>query len=566
MSRRPTGTSRDPTRSPPRPGPRPGPGTGRMAAAGDARRQARRLRQAPTRRLRRALRPERVGAFAASSWPSPASPSPSSARRSWATPPTSSSTGGHAAGTGGIDFGALHRVLLLVLGLYVVASCLSYAPVVPAGRRRPADHVPAAGRRRGQAQPAPARLRRRPAPGRPAQPGHQRHRQRRPEPAADASASCSRSLLTHGRRAGDDGRHLAAAGPRGAGHDPASCLFTIKAITRRSKTQFIAQWTNTGMLNAQVEEAFTGHALVKVFGRQEDVEARFNETNEELYEAGFGAQFISGIIQPAMMFLGNLNFVVIAVVGGLRVASGAMTLGDVQAFIQYSRQFTPAADPDGLHGERPAVGRGLGRAGLRPARRRRADRRRRAIACDPAPAPRGRVEFDHVTFSYDPDKPAHHRPVAGGRARPDRRHRRAHRRGQDDPGQPHHALLRARRRARSPSTAPTSPRMQPPEPAGRHRHGAAGHLAVRRDDPGQHRLRQPRRHRGADPRGGPGHLRRPLRPLPARRLRHRHRRRRRQPQRRREAAPHHRPGLPGRPRPSSSSTRPPARSTPAPRS
>ena len=79
---------------------------------------------------------------------------------------------------------------------------------------------------------------------------------------------------------------------------------------------------------------------MKVFGRQRDVEARFDEKNEELYEPSFGAQFISGIIQPAMMFLGNLNYVAIAVIGGLRVSSGQMTIGDIQAFIQYSRQFT----------------------------------------------------------------------------------------------------------------------------------------------------------------------------------------------------------------------------------
>ena len=96
----------------------------------------------------------------------------------------------------------------------------------------------------------------------------------------------------------------------------------MKTIAKRSKKRFIAQWAHTGALNAQVEEAFTGHALVKVFGRQRDVEARFDAKNDELYEASFGAQFISGIIQPAMMFLGNLNYVVIAVIGGLRVVVG----------------------------------------------------------------------------------------------------------------------------------------------------------------------------------------------------------------------------------------------------
>ena len=120
---------------------------------------------------------------------------------------------------------------------------------------------------------------------------------------------------------------------------PLSLVLT-KAIAKRSQPRFVAQWRHTGMLNAQVEEAFTGHALVKAFGRQREVEARFAEKNEELFRASFGAQFVSGIIQPTMMFLGNLNFVAIAVIGGLRVSSGAMTIGDIQAFIQYSRQFT----------------------------------------------------------------------------------------------------------------------------------------------------------------------------------------------------------------------------------
>ncbi len=111
-------------------------------------------------------------------------------------------------------------------------------------------------------------------------------------------------------------------------------------VMRKSQTKFVAQWRRTGNLNAQVEEAFTGHALVKVFGRQREVQAAFEVENEELYEASFGAQFLSGLIMPIAMFIGNLNYVIIAVIGGLRVASGALSLGDVQAFIQYSRQFT----------------------------------------------------------------------------------------------------------------------------------------------------------------------------------------------------------------------------------
>jgi ATP-binding cassette subfamily B protein len=111
-------------------------------------------------------------------------------------------------------------------------------------------------------------------------------------------------------------------------------------VMRRSQKQFVSQWRRTGALNAQIEETFTGHSLVKVFGRQAEVEATFAAENEGLFRASFAAQFLSGLIMPVMMFIGNLNYVVIAVLGGLRVASGTMSLGDVQAFIQYSRHFT----------------------------------------------------------------------------------------------------------------------------------------------------------------------------------------------------------------------------------
>jgi ATP-binding cassette subfamily B protein len=111
-------------------------------------------------------------------------------------------------------------------------------------------------------------------------------------------------------------------------------------VARRSQKLFVNQWKHTGELNAQIEETFTGHALVKIFGRSQQVEQRFAQKNDELYQASFGAQFVSGIIMPSMMFVGNLVYVGIAVVGGLFVANGALSLGSVQAFIQYSRQFT----------------------------------------------------------------------------------------------------------------------------------------------------------------------------------------------------------------------------------
>ena len=178
---------------------------------------------------------------------------------------------------------------------------------------------------------------------------------------------------------------------------------TMKLITKRSRVKFVDQWRHTGALNALVEESFTGHNIVKAFGRQGEVEARFRATNEALFEASFGASFISGSIMPSMMVIGNLTFVAIAVVGGLRVAAGVLTLGAVQAFIQYSRQFSQpmtqmasmvtvfqsgvasaerifdfldaeeeAADPDGL---------------LLPS------------------VPAGCIEFERVSFSYDADRP-----------------------------------------------------------------------------------------------------------------------------------------------------------------
>ena len=180
-------------------------------------------------------------------------------------------------------------------------------------------------------------------------------------------------------------------------------LFTVKAIAKRSRTRFIAQWKHTGTLNAQVEEAFTGHSIVKSFGRQREVEERFRLKNEELFDASFGAQFVSGIIQPSMMFLSNLNFVAIAVIGGLRVSSGAMSLGDVQAFIQYSRQFTQPLT-------QVASMMNVLQSGVASAERifellDAPDQ----VPDDSIPAianpPRGRVEFEHVTFSYDPAKP-----------------------------------------------------------------------------------------------------------------------------------------------------------------
>ncbi len=183
---------------------------------------------------------------------------------------------------------------------------------------------------------------------------------------------------------------------------PAS-LYTVKWIAKRSKARFIAQWKHTGMLNAQIEETFSGHNIVKAFGRQREAEDRFRVTNDKLYEASFGAQFVSGSIQPAMMFLGNLNFVAIAVIGGIRVSSGAMSLGDVQAFIQYSRQFTQPLTQF-------ASMMNVLQSGIASAERcfelLDADEQSPDATTEILdPVPWGRVEFEHVSFSYDKATP-----------------------------------------------------------------------------------------------------------------------------------------------------------------
>ena len=180
-------------------------------------------------------------------------------------------------------------------------------------------------------------------------------------------------------------------------------LFIIKRIAKRAQPRFVAQWRHTGALNAQVEETFTGHALVKAFGRQREVEERFAAKNDELYKASFGAQFVSGLIQPAMTFIGNLNFVAIAVVGGLRVSAGAITIGDIQAFIQYSRQFTQPLT-------QVASMANVLQSGIASAERVFELLDAPEQVPDPDPPveigqPRGRVEFEHVWFSYDPDVP-----------------------------------------------------------------------------------------------------------------------------------------------------------------
>ncbi|WP_345893857.1 ABC transporter ATP-binding protein [Nocardioides sp. TF02-7] len=189
-------------------------------------------------------------------------------------------------------------------------------------------------------------------------------------------------------------------------------MFATAQIMKRSQKQFISQWRQTGRLNGQVEEAISGHALVTVFGRRRAVEAEFDAANEELYESSYRAQFISGLVMPVMMLIGNLNYVVIAVVGGLRVTSGAITIGEVQAFIQYTRMFTQPIT-------QIASMANLLQSGVASAERvfelldaeEEADPVGAEVGVDGGARPAadatatGEVRFEHVSFSYDPAKP-----------------------------------------------------------------------------------------------------------------------------------------------------------------
>jgi ATP-binding cassette subfamily B protein len=180
-------------------------------------------------------------------------------------------------------------------------------------------------------------------------------------------------------------------------------MFASVRIAKASQKQFIAQWDWTGKLNGHVEEMHTGHALVKVFGRRKQAIEDFDQLNGKLYESSFSAQFMSGIIQPSTQLISNLIYVGISVLGGYRVATGTMSLGDVQAFIQYSRQFgMPLAQIAGLMN---TVQSGVASAErlfeLLDAPEEVSDK----ADCVPLGRATGAIEFKDVSFRYVADQP-----------------------------------------------------------------------------------------------------------------------------------------------------------------
>jgi len=191
-------------------------------------------------------------------------------------------------------------------------------------------------------------------------------------------------------------------------------LLATRAIARRSQRLFVDQWTSTGRLNAHIEETYSGFTVVKTFGHQAAAREQFRRFNDDVYQASFGAQFFSGLVGPATAFIGNLGYVAVAVIGGLQVATGHITLGSIQAFIQYVRQFNaPLSQVAGMYNTL--------QSGVASAERVFDLLDEPEESPDPEPADQtgsrpngqgplagGRVEFQHVNFAYRPGTPVIH--------------------------------------------------------------------------------------------------------------------------------------------------------------
>jgi ATP-binding cassette subfamily B multidrug efflux pump len=179
----------------------------------------------------------------------------------------------------------------------------------------------------------------------------------------------------------------------------------VGVIVKRSQRYFVQQQETLGLINGQVEETFSGHAVVRAFNREDHAVASFERTNERLYESAWKSQFLSGLMQPAMNFVGNLGYVAVAVLGSFFAVQGVITVGDIQAFIQYVKNFT---QPITQLAQVSNVFQMMAAAAERifafldepEVHDREATVTSEGISCD--------VEFDHVRFGYTPDKPVIH--------------------------------------------------------------------------------------------------------------------------------------------------------------
>jgi ATP-binding cassette subfamily B protein len=183
-------------------------------------------------------------------------------------------------------------------------------------------------------------------------------------------------------------------------------LLITRVIARRSQRLFVAQWAGIGRLNAHLEETYSGFTMVKTFGHRHHAQAQFREFNDDVYHASFGAQFVSGLVSPATTFIGNLSYVAVAVVGGLQVATGQITVGTIQAFIQYVRQFNwPLTQLAAMYNAL--------QSGIASAERvfdlldepEESPDRSAVLPSLNGKTPSGRVQFEHVSFAYRPGTP-----------------------------------------------------------------------------------------------------------------------------------------------------------------
>ena len=293
-------------------------------------------------------------------------------------------------------------------------------------------------------------------------------------------------------------------------------MVVVALIVRQSQKYFKQQQDYLGHVNGHVEEMYGGHVVMKAFNGEEKSIRTFDEYNDTLYDSAWKSQFLSGLMMPIMMFIGNLGYVAVAILGGWLAIRGTITVGDIQAFIQYVRSFT---QPIQQLANISNVLQQTAAAAERVFEFLDEDEEV-AETADPVKLEEveGQVEFKNVHFGYDPDKIVINDFQRGRPARPKDRHRGADRRRQDDDGQAADALLRRQRRG-DPGGRSRYPRLHPPRPAPDVRHGLAGHLALQRQHHGEHPLRPARGDRRGGDRGGQDGARRPFRAHPARGLR-----------------------------------------------
>lgn len=178
-------------------------------------------------------------------------------------------------------------------------------------------------------------------------------------------------------------------------------IVAITSIAKRSQKQFVRQQKELGQLNGHVEEMYTGHKVIKAFGREPRSLEQFDTINERLYEAGWKAQFISGVIMPIMSFIGNIGYVLVSVVGGILVTKKSIEIGDVQAFIQYARQFTmPITQTANIANIIQSTVASAERVFEILDEEEQVPEVANPVVLE---KPRGDVAFNHVQFGYDPE-------------------------------------------------------------------------------------------------------------------------------------------------------------------